>query len=176
MQLAVYYLTNRQEPIEVSSNPKTGEITIGEKKIPVISSHWAGYQGIDASGYQMMLNYRSLRPTESITLRKFLEEKISPNLIKDKIILIGVTAPTYKDYHSTPYTLKQDADRKVAGVFLQANLTSQIISGVLENRPFIHTLGSWEDGIWIFCWTGSMLGILRLISSYTKNRDRKSVV
>lgn len=162
MQLAIHYLTTQKPEIEIKADPITSKITIGGKTIPIISRYWGGYQGIEDRGYQMMINYRSHKPANKITLRQALEKNFDPSWVKGNIILLGITAPSVRDYALTPYSLNMNDTGKMAGVSLQANLTSQIISGVLDNRPWIYALDSWQDTLLIFIFANGVLGIFKL--------------
>jgi CHASE2 domain-containing sensor protein len=152
LQLAQYYLQNRDENIEIKSDPKTGEIKLGDRIIPLVTSHWGGYQGNNDGGYQMMLNYRTPPVTRSVTLRQILANDFDPRWIEGKIILIGVTAPTVKDFMFTPYSTTRQTDQKMFGVLVQAQMTSQMISAVLDHRPFISAWTIWQDGMWMLVW------------------------
>ena len=66
-------------------------------------------------------------------------------MLKDKIILIGVTANTISGAGQTY--------QKIPGVFIQAQKISQILSTVLDGRPILWVLPSWGDIIWILAWS-----------------------
>lgn len=107
------------------------------------------YQDIkDGQGHQMMLNYRTYQGSikksfYSISLEDILKNKVSPDFIKNKIILIGVTDRDRDDYFKTPYSTE------IPGVYLHAQMTSQILSYVLDDRPLIWILPRWLEIIWI---------------------------
>jgi CHASE2 domain-containing sensor protein len=170
MQLAIHYLTTQKPEIEIKTDPTTSTITIGGKTIPLISRHWGGYQGIENLGYQMIANYRSHKPARSITLRQALEKDFNPSWVKDKIILLGVTAPSVRDYALTPYNLNLNDTQKMAGISLQANLTSQIVAGALDNRPWIYALDSWQDTLLMFIFSNGILSIFKLNCIFKINK------
>ena len=126
-----------------------------------LKPHSAGYQREDMQGYQILLNYRSLNSANkiasSIPLRKILEDEIEPAMIdslKNRIILIGVTAPSTTDYWKTPYTEILQSDRKlIPGVDLQAHILSNILSAVEDKRALICWFPGWMESIWIFLWS-----------------------
>jgi CHASE2 domain-containing sensor protein len=119
-----------------------------------ISPHTGGYQGIDANGGQILLNYRASRTiAEQVTLTQLLSNPINPNAIKDRIVLIGVAAKgDFPDYWGTPYG--KLLDEQMPGVMVQAHMVSQIISAVLDNRPLLRTWSPWLEVIWISVWSG----------------------
>ena len=65
------------------------------------------------------------------------------------MILIGVTTNTVSDTWSTPYSFIQQPPR-TPGVFIQAQMVSQIISAVLDQRAILWVLPYWGDILWIF--------------------------
>jgi CHASE2 domain-containing sensor protein len=138
-----------------------GDLRIGRVVFNQIKTDTGGYQHIDAWGYQIMLNYRASQVVaQQITLREILSDRISPqlpNLVKDRIVLIGTTAPSFKDYFPTPYSATQ-ASQEMPGVIIQAHMVSQILSAVLDRRPLLWWLPAWGEIIWIWSW--SLVGIL----------------
>ncbi len=110
------------------------------------------YQHITTSG-QIILNYRATKdPTDiapQITMTDLLADKISAAQIKNRIVLIGTTAPSFKDYVPTPYKTADGYVREIPGVLLQAHMVSQIISAVEDKRPLIQFWDGWIDALWI---------------------------
>lgn len=111
-----------------------------------------------------MLNYRSLRSpvdiAQQVSLKDILEDRVTPELIKlvkDRIVIIGVTAVSAADDWKTPYsTTALRAHKEIPGMFVQAQAISQILSAVLDGRPLIWWWPSWLEAIWIWGW--SLLG------------------
>jgi CHASE2 domain-containing sensor protein/tRNA A-37 threonylcarbamoyl transferase component Bud32 len=151
LQLAFKYL--QAEGISTKLTPEA-HLQLGETIFQPLTAHSSGYQGIDASGYQIPLNYRSLPSpmdiAETVSLQDILENKLDSrllNLLRDRIVIIGVTASSINDYWKTPY------QKQIPGVFLQAQMVSQILSAVLEKRPQIWWLPTWIEAIWIWGWS-----------------------
>jgi len=126
-----------------------------------------GYQGSDPrrmTGLQLMLNYRALnKPTdiaETVTVGQVLADQVHPQAIKDKVVLVGVQSSGSGDFWSTPYGA--GPDQKIAGVFVQAHMLSQIISAVEDQRPCIWMWPQWADALWIGCFSiiGGMLALV----------------
>lgn len=127
-----------------------------------LTTNTGGYQGFnfDDGGYQLLLNYRvfnnSIREAiPSISLKEVLELPIDKlkEVVRDKLILIGTTDPNYGDIAKTPYG-------NIPGVFLQAQMTSQLIGAALEeNRPLFWAQPLWVDAsiVLICATTGALL-------------------
>jgi CHASE2 domain-containing sensor protein len=157
--LALHYLDAEGISPEITReyNLRLGQTTLKRLKQPA-----NGYRNFDDLGYQMLLNYRHTgkKPiAQSMTLREFLKNPIKPSDVKDKIVLIGVTDKSWKDYFATPYSRNQLQDEQMAGVFIQLQMTSQIISAALAERPLLDIWPQWGEILWIFAWslTGGLL-------------------
>jgi CHASE2 domain-containing sensor protein/RIO-like serine/threonine protein kinase len=114
-----------------------------------------GYQKADTSGYQILLNYRSQRQiAQQVTITELLTNQVKPDLVKDRIVLIGSTAASLNDIFNTPYTSgKSDISGKMSGVEIHAHSISQILSVVLNKQPLFWFLPGWGEVLWIWGWT-----------------------
>lgn len=138
-----------------------------------------GLKGDFFNGYQTLLNFRTVRserrakdPTALapvIPLSAFLTESFPENfekqygklthLVKDRIVLIGYTDRTDRnaDYWNTPYG-------EMPGVFLQAQMTSQLISAVLDGRPLMRWWPFGGQVLWSLVWAlGAALVVRQFI-------------
>lgn len=167
LQLALHYLD--AQGIKSVVTPE-GELKIASVLFERLKPHTSGYQGIDASGYQVLLNYRSLEPHEiapQVSLRDILDDRIDPQIVEtlqDRIVLIGVTASSTSDYWKTPYSASAPSSEKlIPGVFIHAQMTSQILSAVLDKRSLIWWWPFWLETLWVWVWAliGGLLSWLR---------------
>jgi CHASE2 domain-containing sensor protein len=160
VQLALHYLAAQNISLKFTSD---GAWQLGKTTFQPLTAHSSGYQGIDASGHQILLNYRTKRSLEQfvqqVTLTEVLTGKIDPITIKNKIVLIGTTAQSFQDYSSTPYITNEGAIEKIPGVILQAQMISQLLSAALDGRSLLWVWSIWQEIIWIWGWslTGSLL-------------------
>ncbi|PSB04538.1 CHASE2 domain-containing protein [Merismopedia glauca] len=121
------------------SHPQTQKVVRWEALQPY-SSFYSSVK--TTSGYQMLLNYRQ---TDSVTeisqrvnLTQLLEGKVPAEMIRDRIILIGVTDPNLaKDEFETPY------HQEIRGLWLHAHMVSQLVSSVEDGRSLLKFL-AWE--------------------------------
>jgi len=139
-------------------------IRLGHAVFAPIHGSTGAYQNLDDRGFQIMLNYRSPRNfIRRVRLAELLEEKVNPNLIKDRIIFIGVTAPiSNPDYFLTPYSAGESPSQKMPGVLIQSQMSSQILSAVLDRRPLLQIAPEWTEMLWIVGWAavGSAIAIV----------------
>ena len=154
VQLAFRYLA--AEGIVPQYTP-AGFLQLGKVSFPPLGSDTGGYQGVDAWGNQVLLNYRFHRSLEQIaaqvTLQDVLAGRIDPNAVKDRIVLIGTTASSFNDYWLTPYSQSQGIEEKLAGVFVQAQMVSQILSAVVDGRSLLSTWSESGEICWIWGWS-----------------------
>lgn len=108
-------------------------------------------QGISLGGIQTLINYRQAN-FEQVSIEDVFKGRVKPDAIKDKVILIGVTAQSLRDAFPTPYSVLQQPYQETPGVLIQAHMTSQIISAVLDKRPIFWVLPYWGEAIWIWGW------------------------
>ncbi|MBE9199445.1 MULTISPECIES: CHASE2 domain-containing protein [unclassified Nodularia (in: cyanobacteria)] len=168
VQLTLRYLY--AEGIQLQFSPD-GAWQLGKLTLKPIEAHTGGYQGIDALGHQILLNYRSFPNLEAmtsgrsltiaprITLQQALAGQLQADAVKDKIVLIGTTAESFRDYSLTPYASSQGKPQEIAGVYLQAQMVSQLLSAALDGRPLLWTWNVWGEVIWVWVWamTGGLL-------------------
>jgi CHASE2 domain-containing sensor protein len=168
--LAYTYLQDRIEPIELKILPNS--LQLGTKHFKLLNAHTGGYQQFDDRGYQIPLNYRSTGSLTdaipSISLQKILSlpDRELKQLIENRIVIIGTTDSRYKDIAKTPYGPQADnrcpeyeGYQCIPGVFLQAQMTSQLVNAALENRPLLWGHPFWLDSliILLFSTTGALL-------------------
>jgi CHASE2 domain-containing sensor protein/predicted Ser/Thr protein kinase len=166
LQLAQEYLLRQHQLTgKFDSNQ---QFQLGTTHFSPISGTDGGYQDAEAGGYQILLNYRARsgasKGTQNgvapiVTMSDLLNNRVDPKLIKDRIILIGSTASSLKDEFLTPYSEGKAEDATMPGVVVHAQITSQILSAVLDNQPLWWFIPDWLEGIWIggWCVTGSLL-------------------
>ncbi|MEO1373003.1 MAG: CHASE2 domain-containing protein [Cyanobacteria bacterium J06635_10] len=156
VQLALRYLYSKGIKLQFTQQ---GAWQLGKLKIKPLEAHSGGYQGIDAFGHQILLNYRGTpSPAEiapKITLTEVLAGKLNPADVKGKIVLIGTTAESFRDYSSTPYTVGRRS-QIIPGVVLQAQMVSQLLSAALDGRVLLSHFSIWGETIWI--WSCSVSG------------------
>lgn len=135
-------------------NHMPGEyLKLGNVVFRPIESDSGSYQGIDARGYQILLNYRSNQyVARQVTLSQVLDNQIKPEWVRDRIVLIGTSAPSVRDTFNTPYNGVRKYQRKMPGVVIHAQIVSQILSAVLNGRPLLRYWPWWAEALWLWSW------------------------
>jgi CHASE2 domain-containing sensor protein len=154
-QLAFRFLHKASiRPMVVNKNE---EWQFGTVVFEKLATRFGGYQHLDGQSSQIIINYRSNQPGQRVTLQQVLSGQVNRNWVKDRVVLIGYTAPVARDTFETPYG-------QMAGIWVHAHMVSQILSVVLDERPLVWVLpqwGSfqWGDTLWVLAWslTGGLL-------------------
>ncbi|MEO1427756.1 MAG: CHASE2 domain-containing protein [Cyanobacteria bacterium J06633_8] len=160
-QLALHYL--KQEGIEPSYDSDRN-LKVGDIVFKRLQSHMGPYQKRNIQGIQILLNYRNynssiLKIAPRVTLEDVLNGKLKREAVEDKIVIIGTTAGSFKDYLSTPYSKQSEFYQQTPGVILQAQMVSQIVSAVKDGRRLLSVLPIWGEILWVWSW-GLIGGII----------------
>lgn len=152
---ALHYLQQEGMTLEWTDESDR-KLSINQVVFSPLKRHSGGYHQALGTGQQILLNYGTGRQPVALTvsLGDVLADRVSPEWIRDRIVLIGNTDPSFKDFHGTPYTRRYS--EKMAGVTIQAHTVSQILRTVLDQEPLIRTWSQWGDGLWILA--GAMVG------------------
>jgi CHASE2 domain-containing sensor protein len=158
-ELAFRYLNSKNISPQFT---KDHNLQLGSTIFHRLNDRDGAYQRIDANGGQILVNYRASKKVASqkLTLREFLSNQLNPDAVKDKIVLVGVTAKgDLPDYFSTPYS--SNFTDKMPGVEIHAHMVSQILSAVLDNRPLLKFLPLTVEIIFVF--SSALIGGLILV-------------
>jgi adenylate cyclase len=103
LYLALLYLEAfgiAPQSIEGTQNWQLGKTTVVR-----FGANDGGYVRAPAGGYQVLLNYREPgRRFDTVSLTDILEDRVSPDWGRDRIILIGAVGESFQDLFFTPYT------------------------------------------------------------------------
>jgi CHASE2 domain-containing sensor protein len=134
--LAMRYLADLNVPVQFTERG----LQIGRQLIDPLVENAGGYVAQDAQGLQVMLNYRrtSQGIANTVTLQQALSGQVPADTIKDRIILIGSVDPSSNDFWATPFG--SGFPQKQPGVFIHAQMVSQILSAAQDNRPLLYPL------------------------------------
>ncbi|NJN59787.1 MAG: CHASE2 domain-containing protein, partial [Leptolyngbyaceae cyanobacterium SL_5_9] len=155
LKLALIYLKAENiepEPARVNSN----YLQLGQAVFRPFQPSDGGYVRMrNSGGYQILVNsYNAPSGFETISLRDVMTGQLPPGLLRDRIILVGSTAVSLKDffYTSNSGSLGEEV-RQVSGVELHANFIHQILGAALGGRSLLKV---WSDPLelgWILIWS-----------------------
>lgn len=153
MLVALRYLDAQGIQPETSSNL----LKLGSTVFTPLEANTGPYSYADVGGYQILLNYRSARQVaRQVSLTDVLNGKLDPDWVKDRAVLVGYIARSVKDELFTPYSTGQGQNEPMPGVVIHAQIVSQILSTVLDQRPLFWFWSKGIESLWILLW--SILG------------------
>lgn len=173
LQLALKALA-QQNTVPQPSALNSRYMQLGATTFLPLTRTSGAYQTNDPQGYQILLEYRSRHPvSRRVTLSQVLSQSFEPEWVQDKIVLIGTTAPSGKDLFYTPFTAGNEADHRMAGVEIHAQMVTQLLDLAAGDRPLIWYWADWVEWVWLWAWAllGSHLAwkishpVLLLLSS-----------
>ncbi|MBE9106757.1 CHASE2 domain-containing protein [Nostoc cf. edaphicum LEGE 07299] len=162
LKLALLYLKPKGiTPTKAKSNPEY--LQLGKAAFTRFEANDGAYVGADDRGYQILSNFPKPKCQSSsgefcsfrqVSMRDVLADKVKANLIKDRIILIGSTAPSLPDIVFIPYSSSVIGTAKpVPGIQLQAYFISELISAAVDGRPLLKVWPDLVEYLWIFVWS-----------------------
>ncbi|MEO0804103.1 MAG: CHASE2 domain-containing protein [Cyanobacteria bacterium J06642_2] len=164
-QLAYRYFMHHGTDVSVSGE----NWVFGKTVIARLRAGRGGYQQLDDRGNQMLIRYRKTSTPEAITTHFSIGDVLASDdlnrehleAIRDRVVLIGVTAASVPDLHDTPLG-------RIRGLYIQAHALSQLLSHVDEGRPQIWALPGWGDGLWVVGWCSLAGGLIWVMKTPTQ--------
>jgi CHASE2 domain-containing sensor protein/CheY-like chemotaxis protein len=179
-RLSLIYL--EKKGISLKPLDKRGDtLQLGKAVFTPFNGKEFNYQKADIGGYQIFLNYRGFQDRfHIVTLEEVLNGSVDPELIRDRIVLIGTTAKSVNDAFHVGYRKKALYSKNplqsgvpMPGLVLHANLTSQILSAAIDGRPLIRIWTYHTEWLWIVCWSLISSGLTwRLLYVNSKRQQR----
>ncbi len=155
LRLARLYL--QAQGIKPAAAAHSSDLQLGKVVFQRFAATDGGYAGVDDAGYQFLANFRGPANTlRIVSMRDVLAGQVSPEVFRDRLVLIGSTAVSLKDFFDTSYTrpvIGAALSPQISGVELQGHLVSQIVSAALDGRRLIQV---WPDPVewaWIVVWS-----------------------
>ncbi len=155
VKLALMYLEKSGIELEIIDENKK-IYGLGKAIFVPLSGNEGEYSKADTGGYQILLNYRGgIKSFPTISMTDVLENRIPPELMRDRLVMVGAKAPSLNDNYPTPYSSTLFAAQELTpGVVIHANLTSQILSAALHGRPMLRASVKPFNWLIILFWSG----------------------
>ncbi|MBD1899437.1 CHASE2 domain-containing protein [Trichocoleus sp. DQ-A3] len=157
-RLAFAYLEGKgisRQPI----NREQMQFRLGRATFTPLQSNDGGYVDVDARGYQILSNFPKFQKGfRTISITDVLQGRMPRDFVRDRIVLIGITAESVENRFFTSYTTNSIA--APSGVEVHALLTSQLLSAALDERPLLRTWSEPLEWLWIVLWStiGTLIG------------------
>lgn len=145
IQLAQRYLAAVGVELDNGIKDHTA-MRFGDLELTNLQPNSGGYVNDDTGGNPVILiNFRKHeQPFRRVSYGEFMAGEVSAEWFSDRIVLVGMTAVSTKDYLNSAAIASANPGL-VPGVVVQAHAVSQIISAVLDGRPLLQPLATpWE--------------------------------
>jgi len=160
LRLATKYLAG--DGIVLAADPTDpDQLRLGPTTVPPLATNYGGYVGVDAAGYQFLLDYA--QPTfQTFAFGDLLAGRVPVDAMRDRIVLLGVAADSVKDDFYAPLgRWLWQAPAKMSGIELHAHIADQLLRFALDRqRPMSSWNGATEQ-LWMLLWalTGAIAGL-----------------
>ena len=174
---ALYSLDRQGVPIEQDSQDPY-KYTIAESTFSNLTNNSGGYWQGEIDGLQTIIGFNyNTNDFKTISFINAYRGTFDPNDIKNKIVLIGVTADSKKDFVYSPLSKVNSRSRPMPGVIAHANIAADFIDAARGKKPIQVNSKLWEIG-WIVAWSilGIGVGIIALELNLKRNQKRYQVI
>ncbi|MGE5202775.1 MAG: CHASE2 domain-containing protein, partial [Acidobacteriota bacterium] len=107
-------------------------LRLGGVTLRPLASDTGAYAGADARGYQILIEFRHGGMFRTVSLGDLLDGKAAADFFADRIVVVGVTADSVKDFVATPLDAEFGADRSTFGVTLHGVVAAQLLEHALD--------------------------------------------
>ena len=151
--LAESYLS--QKGIEIQPGVRDPDsIRFGLVELLKIQGRMGGYSHLDSNGLVSLINFRSgRRPFRVVSLGDLKSGRVSPEWVRDAVVLVGIMSPSVRDYVNSQ-AIDSENPALIYGVEAQAHAVSQLISAGENGRSFIQVWDWPWEYLWIVGWGG----------------------
>jgi diguanylate cyclase (GGDEF)-like protein/PAS domain S-box-containing protein len=154
LKLALLYLESEGIiPEAATVNPQY--LQLGKGVFLQFQANDGAYVRSDSRGYQILAFLRG--PTGSfrtVSMSDVLSDRVPADFLRSRLVLIGSTATSLKDFHQTAYSRSLfGPPQQISGVELQAHFLSQILSAALDGRGGINVWPEPAELLWILLWS-----------------------
>lgn len=157
LRLALTYLAAENITFAPNNQNDANHLELGQATFQPIHRDAGGYSNLDDRGYQILLKYRRRSVAEQVSVADVMAGKVNPDWIRNRVVIIGTTAPSGKDLFVTPYSATEVESPRQPGVLLHAQMVSQLLSAALEGKSMIRFWPEVLELIWIATWIGGSL-------------------
>lgn len=136
-------------------------IAWGEARYRRLQVRTGPYQGVDAGGFQVLLDYQGPSVFAPISFGDLIDGRFDPSLFRDRVVVLGSVAASSQDRVMTPYSHEFWSwafPSEMTGVELQAHVTASILAHVLDGRPVLQAVPEVWEWLWLVGWLGAFGG------------------
>ena len=154
-ELAVRYLTARGVTQGVEDADQKA-YRLGQAVLRPLRGNDGGYVRTSAGGYQILINFRGHGDHfPQVSVSDVLNNRVDPELIRDRIVIVGGVAASLNDLFYTPHSSRLiNTPEATAGMVIHANLASTLVSAAMDGRVVLQSWSEPIEALWILGWSG----------------------
>jgi adenylate cyclase len=152
LRVASLYFQAAGVPVSADPTHPT-RIRFGRTTMRPFEPNDGSYVRADAGGYQFLIDYRDPpNAFPAVTLDELLAGRVDPALMRDRVVLVGVTAESVKDSFYTPYNQTLGEKRPMYGVAVHAHIVSQLLRTGIHGDAPVKVISDIAESLWILLW------------------------
>ena len=153
LRLVLPYLAARGV-MPAPGSPDPEHVRLGQVTIRPLEANDGPYVQSDAAGYQFLIDYKGgANPFRTFSLSDVLDQRIPAGALRDRIVVVGVSADSVKDFLLTPFNHRQTDMAGTPGVLIHAQVISQLLrAGLQGERPMVF-LPTWLEYLGLLAWS-----------------------
>jgi adenylate cyclase len=121
-------------------------LQLGKAKLHNLRPNEGAYVGADVDGFQMLIDFKCRTNFSRFSIIETLNGKIPQGALSNRIVIVGINAPSVSDERVTPVLHNH------RGPELQAAVVNQLIRIALEGEEPIKSMSEWLEYAWILIW------------------------
>jgi adenylate cyclase len=152
--LALLYLED--EGVYATPDPDDPALMrLGPITFQLLTDTAGSYAGIDAGGYQYLVDYRgAARAFPSIELRDLLDGSADLSRFDGRIVIVGLTAESVPDLFHIAFETGSSSAVGIPGSALHGHMASQLVRYALGEGAPIASLADWQEPLLVLFWAG----------------------
>lgn len=121
-------------------------LRLGKTELRPLEANDGAYVGADARGWPMLLDFKCPDQFTRYSVSDALAGRIPPGSLRDKIVLVGMNAPSVSDERVTPIRSSH------RGIEMQAQIIHQLLRAALHGEQPLRFWKDWQEDAWMLLW------------------------
>ncbi len=152
-RLALPYLA-AQGVAPAPGHPNPDHVRLGTTTLRPMETDDGPYVRADAGGYQFPLDFKGgEKPFRIFSLTDVLEQRIPADALRGRIVLVGASADSVKDFFLTPFNHRQSNSPSTPGVVVHAHAVSQLLRAGLDGEQPLRFLPTLSGYLAMLLWS-----------------------
>ncbi|MEO7940625.1 MAG: adenylate/guanylate cyclase domain-containing protein [Burkholderiaceae bacterium] len=140
--------------VPAAGEPDPDDMRLGQVTLHPMESNDGPYVGADAAGYQFPLDYKGgASAFRTFSLSDVLAGRVPADALRGRIVLVGVSADSVKDFFLTPLNQAHTDLAGTPGVLVHAHAVSQLLRAGLDGERPLSFVPTWAGYLGMLAWS-----------------------